>query len=596
MSINSASYIAYSSLMATQVQMTVASSNIANADTTGYTEETANQAPTVTGGVGAGVTITGITGTVDKLLMKSLVGAASTVGGANTLNTYLNQLQQLYGSTGSANSSGTSLGNSLASLETALSSLANDPGSAAQQAAVVAALQTVTSQLNQTSNGIQTLRGNADQDIGTAVKDVNQQLQTIANLNTQIVQLQATGQSTANLVDQRNAALQDVASKMDVSYFTASNGSLQVYTASGQALVDTAAHTLSYTPAASVTAGTTYSTTPPSGFGGIMLNGQDITSQIKSGSIGALINLRDNVLPGAQAQLDQLATSLQSSVNAVHNAGTSVPPPATLTGTATVSASTPLSPLTGTVRLAVATSAGNLVSSYDLNLATVSGSPPTVGDLVSAINGTTSTSGVSASISNGHLLLSTAASGDGVAINEMTSSIGAGEGLSDYFGLNDLLTGTGASNLAVRSDIAANPGLLATATLSSSASPSVGSQVLSSGSATVANNLSSALTGSTSFSSVAGLGATTTSFASYAADIVASVASQASQASSNYTSQQSMQSAFKSSMSSESGVNLDQETARLSTLQNQYTASAELLQVINQMFSALMSSVQAAAA
>ena len=310
-----------------------------------------------------------------------------------------------------------------------------------------------------------------------------------------------------------------------------------------------------------------------------------------------MINLRDNVLPGAQAQLDQLATSLQSSVNAVHNAGTSVPPPATLTGTATVSASTPLSPLTGTVRLAVATSAGNLVSSYDLNLATVSGSPPTVGDLVSAINGTTSTSGVSASISNGHLVLSTAASGDGVAINEMTSSVGsAGEGLSDYFGLNDLLTGTGASNLAVRSDIAANPGLLATATLSSSASPSVGSQVLSSGSATVANNLSSALTGSTSFSSVAGLGATTTSFASYAADIVASVASQASQASSNYTSQQSMQSAFKSSMSSESGVNLDQETARLSTLQNQYTASAELLQVINQMFSALMSSVQAAAA
>jgi flagellar hook-associated protein 1 FlgK len=598
-SINSASYIAYSSLMATQVQMTVASSNIANADTKGYTEETANQASTVTGGAGAGVSITGITSTVDKLLMRSLVGAASTVGSANSLNTYLNQLQQLYGSTGSASSSGTSLGNNLAALETALSSLASDPGSATQQANVVAALKTVAAQLNQTSNGIQTLRGNADQDIGAAVKDVNQQLQTIAGLNTQIVQAQASGQSTANLVDQRNTALQDIAAKLDVSYFTAPNGSLQVYTASGQALVDTSAHTLSYTPAASVTASTTYSATPPSGFSGITLNGQDITTQIKSGSIGALISLRDSVLPGAQSQLDQLAATLESTLNAVHNQGTALPPPSTLTGSASVSASTPLSPMTGTVRLAVTTSSGNLVSSTDLNLATIpsSGPTPTIGDLVTAINATTASSGVSAAITNGHLVLSTATSGDGVAINQMTSSIGSGNaGFSAYFGLNDLLTGTGASNLAVRSDISANPGLLATSTLDSSASPTAGKQVLPSGSATVANNLYNALTGTTAFSAVAGLGATSTSFASYAADITASVASQASQASANATSQQSMQSAFQSTMSSESGVNLDQETARLSTLQNQYTASAELLQVINQMFSALMSSVQAAAA
>ena len=43
-------------------------------------------------------------------------------------------------------------------------------------------------------------------------------------------------------------------------------------------------------------------------------------------------------------------------------------------------------------------------------------------------------------------------------------------------------------------------------------------------------------------------------------------------------------------------LNLDEETAKLSSLQNEYTASAELLQVINQMFSALMSAVQTAVA
>jgi flagellar hook-associated protein 1 FlgK len=587
-SINSASYIAYTALMATQVQMTVASSNIANADTTGYTEETANLAALVSGGAGAGVTITGITSEVDKMLMKSLVGASSDVSGANTVNNYLDQLQQLYGSTGSSSTSGTSLGNTLASLETAISSLASNPGDASQQASAVSALKAVASQLNQISSGIQKLRGNADQDIGSAVKDVNQQLQLISTLNAQISQATASGQSTAALEDQRNTALQDVASKMNVSYFTAPNGSLQVYTASGQALVDSTAHPISYTPAGSVTQSTTYSATPPSGFSGITVNGVDITSQITSGSIGALVNLRDTVLPGAQSQLDQLATKLESSLNAVSNQGTALPAPATLTGTTAVTASTALS-ATGTVRLAVTDAKGNLVSYQDLDLSKYA----TVGDLVSAINGI---SGLSASInSNGNLVVSSTTSGDGVAINEMSSSVGAGgEGFSDYFGLNDLLTGTGAANLAVRSDIASNPGLLATSTLDSSATPATGAQVLSSGSQTVGNNLVTALTSSTSFSAVYGLGATTTSFANYAADITASVASQASQASTNYTNKHTAQSAYQSTLSSESGVNIDQETARLSTLQNQYTAATELLQVINQMFSALMTSVQSA--
>jgi len=589
-SINSASYIAISGMMATQVQMTVAAANISNADTTGYTEKTANQAALVGGGAGAGTTITSITGNVDKFLLKSLVGSTWDLGAANTTNNYLDQLQSLYGSTAGSDSTGTSLGNTLASLETAISSLSSTPNSASLQANAVAALDTVTSQLRQTSSGIQQLRGNADQDIASSISDVNQQLKLIGSLNQQIQQAAASGQPTGDLEDQRNTALQDVASKMDVSYFTNANGSLQIYTTSGQALVDSSVHQLSYTPATNVTASTTYSATPPSGFGGIMVNGVDITSQINSGSIGALIDLRDTTLPGAQSQLDELAGQLESSLNAVHNQGTSLPPPATLTGTAAVTATTSLS-ASGTARIAVTDKSGNLVSYQDLDLSSYA----SVADLVSAINGI---SGLSASINaNGNVVISSTNASDGVAINEMSSSVGAnGQGLSDWLGLNDLVTGSGASDIAVRSDILSNPGLLATATLDSSASPAVGAQVISAGSTTVANNLYSALTGSTTFSAVAGLGSATESFANYAADIVSDVATKASQASADYTNKQTAQSSFSSTMSSESGVNLDQETARLSSLQNQYTASAELLQVLNQMFSSLMTAVQAAVA
>jgi flagellar hook-associated protein 1 FlgK len=238
-------------------------------------------------------------------------------------------------------------------------------------------------------------------------------------------------------------------------------------------------------------------------------------------------------------------------------------------------------------RIAVTDQKGNLVSYQDLNLSSYS----TVGGLVSAINGI---SGLTASInSSGHVVISSTSSSNGISINEMSSSVGSsGAGLSDWLGLNNLVTATGASDFAVRSDILSNSGLLAVSTLDSSSSLTTGSQVLSSGSTTVVNNLYSALTASTSFSAVGGLGSTTSSFADYAASIVSNVASKSSQASSDYTAKQTTKSTFSSAMSSQSGVNLDEETARLSTLQNQYTAASELIQVINAMFSSLMTAAK----
>ncbi|NVN87239.1 MAG: flagellar hook-associated protein FlgK [Rhodopseudomonas sp.] len=586
MSLDIASRIAVSSLMTTQVQMSVASANISNADTNGYTEKAANQESVVSVGTGAGTTISGITSNVDKLLLKSLSAANSDLGAAETRNSYLDQLQNLYGSSGSSSSSGTSIANTIASLEAAISSLSSTTNSASLQSNVVSTLDSVASQLRETSSEIQNLRGNADKDIASSVDDVNQQLKSISDLNAEIKQTKAAGQSTADLEDKRNTAMLDVASKMNVSYFVSSSGDMQVYTTSGQVLVDSSAHKLSYTAASSVTASTTYSATSSSGLSGITVNGVDVTSQITSGKIGGLINLRDTVLTGAQAQLDQLANQLSDSLNTVHNQGTSIPPPSTLTGTATVSSSTALS-ASGTVRIAMADQKGNLVSYQDLDLSTYS----TVGDLVSGINGI---SGLSASIdSNGHVVIASTSSSNGVAINEMSSKVGSsGAGLSDALGLNDLVTGTGASNFAVRSDILSNSGRLAVSTLDSSTSLTTGRSVLSSGSTKVVDNLYSSLTASNSYGAAGGLGATSGSVSDYASAIVSSAASKASEAKSTYTSKETAQSTFSSAMSSQSGVNLDEETARLSTLQNQYSAVSELIKTINAMFSSLLDAVK----
>lgn len=589
MSLDIARSIAFSGLSATSVQISVTSSNISNADTTGYIRKAANQSSSVTNGVGTGVTVTGITSTVDKLLLKSLISATSDLGAADTTNTYLTSLEKLYGSTSSTDdsSTGTSLANSIASLESALSSLASTPSSASLQSNVVSALDDIASQLRETSSGIQKLRSDADKDIASSIGDVNTDLQQIADLNAQIKQTAAAGQSTADLEDQRNTALQDLASKMNISYFTASNGDLQIYTTSGQTLVDSSAHTISYTAAANVTASTTDTAgSSSSGFSAITVNGVDITSQISGGDIGSLITLRDKTLPAAQLQLDQLAQQLASAMNSVSNNASSVPAATSLTGTTAVTSSTALS-ATGTVRLAVTDQSGNLVSYGDLDLSSYS----TVGDLVTAINGI---SGLSASVdSDGHLSVTATGVSNGVAINEMTSAVGsASEGFSEYFGLNDLVTGTSAADIAVNSKILSGTSELQLATLDSASSLTVGSTVLSSGSASVVNAFYDALTDSRTFASTGGLAATTGSLADYASAIVADVASKASQASTSYTAKETTQSTYASSLSSQSGVNLDEESANLSTLQNKYSAASALIQAINSMYSALLTAVQ----
>jgi flagellar hook-associated protein 1 len=583
-SLDIARLIAFSGISAAELQIAVASSNITNADTPGYTQKNANQQSLVTGGVGTGVAITGITSNVSKLLLKSLIGATSDLGSANTVNDYMTQLQQLFGtdSSGSSGSTdGTSIANRLASLESALSSLASNPSSVALQSAVVSAVGSVATQLRQTSSSVQNLRANADQDISTSVDSIDDDLKQIAELNAEIKQGGASGQSTADLEDQRNSALQDLSSYMNVSYYTTSSGDLQVFTSSGQALVDSIAHPLSYTKSSNVSSSTT--------FNPITVNGMDVTSQIISGKIGGLLAMRDKTLPAAQSQLDELARQLKSSLNAVSNQGTSLPPPASLTGSATVASADALSslPASGTVRIAVVGQSGNLVSYQDLDLSQY----PTVGDLVNAINGI---SGVSASVdANGHLSVAATTTGDGVAINDMTSSVGGGgQGFSSYFGLNDLVTGASAADFAARGDLLDGDAGLPTATLDSSATLTPGSQVLSPGSTAVVNAIAAALTARTNFAAAGGLSATTGSFADYAAAIVSDVASKASQASSTFTSRSTAQSTYANSLSSQSGVNVDEETNRVAALQNKYAAASQLIQAVNTMFNALLTAMQ----
>ncbi|MCR6632563.1 MAG: flagellar hook-associated protein FlgK [Magnetospirillum sp.] len=550
-------------MRALQTRMAVATNNIANADNVNYTAKSANQATRINGGVGTGVDVIGIGSNVDANLVRSIVGATSTNAAAQTFLDYIQALSNSLGSL-SSDGAGDTLATHLSSLESTLDELATTPESATLKGQAVTDLEDAAATLRASSDEVQTLRGNADDAIADAVDTVNDALHQIDALNESIARAQAAGKSTADLEDQRNAALQTVAEQLDISYFTDSTGAMKVYTASGQVLVGAEVHELSFTAAGTVNAGSTY----PGTLSGITVNGQDITKSIGSGNIAALATLRDTTLPEVQGELDDLAASLRDTINAIANQGSAAPPPNTLTGSESFAATDSLS-ASGTLRVAVTDADGKVVSTQDIPLAGYA----TVGDLVADLD---AIPGLSASLdADGHLVLAADSAANGVAVAGGT--IG-GENFSGTFGLNDVLVGSGASDLTVKADLAANSTRFPVGAMSTSGTLAAGDVAVSTGSGTLAQSMADAMRKA--------------DLADAAGDLVGKVGSALSSAKTYAGSAETGLTTLIDSFSSKYGVNVDEETALISQLENSYSASAQVISAVKAMFEDLLQAVR----
>lgn len=582
MSMRIAYSAATSSLMTVQAQMSVAANNIANADTDGYTRKVATLSATNTGTYGTGVTVSSISSTASASMIKAVVKASSNLGKAEAVASYMDSLGTAMGTINTDGTTGSSLSSVLDDLKSALSSLSDTPESATLSTQALTAIDDVAAQLRSTSASIQDLRLQADNDISAAVDTVNAALTVIDDLNDQIVTAKSMGLDTSGLEDQRYTALQTVSENMEVSYFTDSTGAMKVYTDNGTPLVDSQVHKLSFIASGNVASTSTY----PGALSGITVGGVDITSQISSGTIGGLLQVRDEDLPAVQAELDELATSLMTSLNEVYNTGTSVPAPNSLTGSATFSGTDSLS-ASGSVRIAVLDDDGTVQSYTDLDLSSYS----TVDDLVSALDGL---SGVSASLdADGHLVLSADDSAMGISIGALDSSVGAsGTNMSAYFGMNDLLTGTNASTIQVSSSLMNGTMAFATGALSDSATLSAGDIGVASGDGSVALALVSALDGDSSFDAAGNLSASSMSFSSYASTILSDVSASVDTSQSELSSAETRYSTQSSALSSQSGVNLDEENAMITQLENAYSTAASLIEILNSMFDDLLAAVK----
>jgi flagellar hook-associated protein 1 FlgK len=304
MSLQGALSIASSGLANINIGLTVISQNIANATTSQYAEETFAQYSVSSGGQDLGVLPGTIVAASDPALQLQVNDAASQNSASQTTSNALTQLQPLLGTVGSSND----LGSLLTAVQSAFSTLLNDPSNVTQQAAVVQTATTLTSSINALSQGYGAARQTAQNALVTQVGQLNTALGSIGTFNKQIVALQAEGVNTADLVNQRAQVEGTITSLVSARFQTQSNGSVIVTLSNGSQLPTATANPLSITSA--TTGPTTFY--PGGGLSGITLGGQDITGQFKGGSISANITLRDTTLPTYQANLDEFSENLST--------------------------------------------------------------------------------------------------------------------------------------------------------------------------------------------------------------------------------------------------------------------------------------------
>lgn len=369
---------AVTGLNVNQQNLNILSQNIANANTPDYSTQIANQQASFINGIPQGVSIANITRKVNEFLTAQVRVQTSSTSSADIVESYYQRVVNLLGQPGGTNS----LDQNTNAFFAALQNMANVPSTSAQTA-VANAANTLAAQVSGLASSIQSLRLQADTEIGNGVNTVNTLLKKLHSLNTSLERANATNENQSGLLDERDAALRQLSEYFDISALFQLDGTVTVNTSSGVSLVGANLTQLSYTPSP---AAQTFIENGPLGAMQVIsydqdgaqagrpvtlitsgvsgTNGSDstISSLITSGKFGALVEARDKLLPSILSQLDEFASTLRDEFNKINNAGVSYPTPNSYTGERLIGGNQ-LNAYSGSIRIALLNSDGSPLAS-----------------------------------------------------------------------------------------------------------------------------------------------------------------------------------------------------------------------------------------
>lgn len=295
-------------IRAGQLGVAVASQNIANVNTPGYSRQGVQLSPDPAlplGGqlVGTGVRIDGVKSFRDKFVEARLQRETAINGRLtaerDTLSSVDLTFNELDG-TGGINAA-------IQRFFGAFRDLEGSPASIAIRTSVVERGKVLASAFHITNDRLVEIRRSADVGVRTTVDTVNGLTEKIATLNRKIRLAEGVGDPTGDLEDQRAEAVRQVAELTGARSSVNLDGTINFNLADGRALVYSDEFVK-----------LTVEDTPPNGLATVKLDGQ--VADIEDGKLRGLLNSISNI-SGFLQDIDSLATSIASRVNTLHAAG-----------------------------------------------------------------------------------------------------------------------------------------------------------------------------------------------------------------------------------------------------------------------------------
>jgi flagellar hook-associated protein 1 FlgK len=331
MSLSQALATSVSGLRITQSSLALVASNVANAETPGYVRKTAAQVTTAAGANGVSVRIASINRELDQYVQRQLRAEVSGGSYATMRAEYYDRIQSIFGEPGANSTIETAFNN----FTTSLQALTTSPDSATARTTALNMAQVLVQQLNSMSNSIQSLRSDAELGLSDSVERANNAMQQIAAINRQLSGNNARDAASATLMDQRDAYIDELSHLMDIKVLEGDNNQINIFTGSGIQLVGVDAARLNFDAQGTVTAESRWDADPAKRTVGTLTltsatgSPMDLiaTRSIRSGEIAAYMELRDDILVEAQAQLDQIASAMASALSGIEMPTTTVPGP-----------------------------------------------------------------------------------------------------------------------------------------------------------------------------------------------------------------------------------------------------------------------------
>lgn len=301
---------------ASQTALQVAGHNIANANTAGYSRQDILLSATPgsfsgAGYIGKGVQVAGVARAYDAYAVREEQRSSSQAAMDEARLQQLEQLDTLFplGEQG--------LGHAATQLFNAYVDVASAPQDLSARQVVVSRAEDFAARARAVAEQLEQMQSGVRNDLGVMSTQANQIIDAIARVNGLIQAAQGASQAPNDLLDQRDQLVRDLSALVPVSTVETDQGGLNVMLPGGQALVmgsQARALELRVDPADARLRQVALvgSAAPLSG------------SQLAGGSLGGVLRFQNEDLPATRSRFEALVTGVTTAVNAQQALGVAV--------------------------------------------------------------------------------------------------------------------------------------------------------------------------------------------------------------------------------------------------------------------------------